>query len=118
MIERMPHHMTVEVAPLAGVDLDRGSTRRADAVSVLTGLLIAFDHGNREFGTDHLERAAQQRRLARAGARHEIERENALRGEAVAIGTGVTGILAQDIGFQPISRASHPGTDTPAGPAP
>jgi hypothetical protein len=44
MIERMAHHMPIQMAALAGVDLDRGGAGGADAVGVGAGLLVALDH--------------------------------------------------------------------------
>jgi hypothetical protein len=39
-------HRGVEVAALAGVDLQRGRAGGADAVGVVAGLLVALDHGH------------------------------------------------------------------------
>ena len=44
------HHRRVEVATLAGVDLDRGRAGGADAVGVEAGLLVAFDHRDVQAG--------------------------------------------------------------------
>ena len=44
----MTHHSRVEVAALAGVDLDRGRAGGADAVGVVRGLLVALDDRDRQ----------------------------------------------------------------------
>src|SRR5664280_341695 len=63
------------MAALAGVDLDRRRPRRANSIGVGGCFLIAFDHGNRVFVADPLQRFHQQRGLARTGARDQVERE-------------------------------------------
>ncbi len=60
--------MRVEMAALAGVDLDRGRAGRADALGVHRGLLIAFDDGDRQLALQALDGFDEQRGLARAGA--------------------------------------------------
>jgi hypothetical protein len=52
-VQRQPrkglgHHRCVQVAALAGVDLDRRRAGGADAVGVVRGLLVAFDHRQRQ----------------------------------------------------------------------
>ncbi len=82
--KRLGHHGRVEVATLAGVDLDGGRTGGADAVGIETGLLVAFDHGHVQDGLSGFERldgGAQQRGLAGARAGDDIERGHAMRRE-------------------------------------
>ena len=44
LLERVARHMRVEMAALAGVDLDRGRAGRANALGIHGSLLIALDH--------------------------------------------------------------------------
>jgi hypothetical protein len=48
--EGLGHHGGVQVATLAGVDLDGRRAGGADAVGVVRGLLVALDHGQRQLG--------------------------------------------------------------------
>ncbi len=75
--QRMAHHVRVEVAAPAGVDLHGGSAGRADAIGVERGLLVALDHRNRNAAFERLDRAHEERRLAGARTRDEVEREDA-----------------------------------------
>ena len=45
-LQRMADHMGVEMAALSGIDLDRLDAGGADALGVVRGLLVAFDHRN------------------------------------------------------------------------
>jgi hypothetical protein len=79
--EGLGHHGGVQVATLAGVDLDGRRAGGADAVGVVRGLLVALDHGQRQLGVLLLQGTyggAQQCGLARAGAGHEVERTHAM----------------------------------------
>ena len=112
------HHGRVQVAALAGVDLDGGRTRGADAVGVEAGLLIALDHRHGQVGCvlfERLDGGAQQRGLARSGAGDQVQRAHAMRGKVRAVlrGNGVVG--AQHILFDldgallGETRHRHPG---------
>ena len=48
-LDRMPHHMGVQMTPLAGIDLQRGDTGGADAFGVVFRFQVTFDHGNGVF---------------------------------------------------------------------
>ncbi len=96
-LERAFHHARVEVAALAGVDLQRGRAGRADALGVVGGLLVALDHRDRQGRQQPLDRLGQQRRLARAGARHEVDREDAALGEELAVEARVLVVLREDV---------------------
>lgn len=47
MIERVTHHMRVEMAAFAGIDLDRRRAGGADALGIVRGLLVTLDHRDR-----------------------------------------------------------------------
>src|SRR6266496_1694564 len=53
-------------------------TCTADAIGIERGLLVAFDHRDRNAASKRLDRAHEERRLARAGARHQIQCKDAL----------------------------------------
>ena len=46
-LERVADHVRVEMAALAGVDLDRRRAGGADPLRIVRGLLIALDDGDR-----------------------------------------------------------------------
>ena len=81
-LERMRHHVRVEMAALSGIDLHRAHSGCADALGVAAGLLVAFDHAHRHMSLQRVDRATQQRGLARSGTRQQIEGEDALLREA------------------------------------
>jgi len=48
--KRLCHHRRVEVAAFAGVDLNRRNAGGTDAFGIQTGLLVTFDHRQRQVG--------------------------------------------------------------------
>ena len=111
--------MGVEMAAFSGIDLHRASAGRADALGIMAGLLIAFDHGNLESITQRPDRFYQKRRLARAGARDQIEGEDPALLQRAAVLRRVGIVLRQDVlldsqharGRQPWRvRVNRPGT--------
>ena len=100
-LERVADHMRVEVTALAGVDLDRRRAGRPDALGVVRGLLVAFDHRDRQPALQRLDRLDEQGRLARAGARDDVEREQPPGGEARAVVAGEGVVLGQNVPFDP-----------------
>ncbi|MCY1359330.1 hypothetical protein D9M69_458940 [compost metagenome] len=97
------HHRRIQVAALAGVDLDRGCTGGADAVSVEAGLLVAFDHGHvqaRRMGLERFDGGAQQRGLARSRAGHEVERGHAVGFKVGPVLLRHAVVGAEDVGLQ------------------
>ena len=68
MLHRMPDHVCVEMAPFAGVDLNRRRPGRADALGVHGGLLIALDHGKWQLAFQLGDRIGKQRGLPRSRA--------------------------------------------------
>ena len=111
--ERLGDHRRVKVAALAGVHLDRGRAGRADAVGVVRGLLVALDDTQRQVrraGLQRLDRRAQQRRLARAGAGDEVVGDDAVAGEVGAVGVGDALVGAEHVGFElDGARLAHAG---------
>ena len=45
IIYRMAHHVRVQMAAFAGIDLHRRRARGTDAVGIVGGLLVAFNDG-------------------------------------------------------------------------
>ena len=90
-------HGGVEVAALAGVDLQRRRAGGADALGIDAGLLVAFDHRHRQPAAQQLDGAHQQRGLARAGAGHQIEREDAALRQRAAVALRDAVVLGQDV---------------------
>ena len=91
------------MAAFAGVDLDRGYAGFADALGVVTGLLIALDHRQRQVGAalaQGHEGAAQQGGLAGTGAGHQIEGQYAVGGEVFPVTRGVPVVFAEDVLLQ------------------
>ena len=89
----------IQVAALAGVDLNGPGPGSADAVGVVAGLLITLDHRQRQLRLEVLEGARQQAGLAGARAGDQVECKDALIVQAPAIGRGILVVLAQDIPF-------------------
>jgi hypothetical protein len=89
--EGLGDHRRVEVAALAGVDLDGRRAGGADAVGVVRGLLVALDDTDRQARRADLERldgGAQQRGLARAGTGDQVVGDDAVAGEVRPVGVG------------------------------
>ena len=95
--ERVPDHMRIEMAALAGVDLHRARAGCADALGIVAGLLIAFDHADQVALAQRPYRLHQQRRLARPGTGDQIEREYAALGQGFAVVRGVTVVFCQNV---------------------
>ncbi len=93
----MPNHVGIEMAALAGVDLDRRRAGGADAFGILAGLLVAFDHGHRRLALEHLDGLAQQRGFARTGAGNQVQRKDATFGESFAVLLRIGVVLGQDV---------------------
>ena len=99
MLDRMPDHMGIEMTALAGVDLDGGGAGGADARRIVGGLLVALDHKGRNLALQLLDGPDQKFGLARAGARNQVQRQNAAFTEigAVTLGQGI--VLGQKVAF-------------------
>jgi hypothetical protein len=112
-------HLGVEVAALAGVDLQRRRAGGADAVGVDAGLLVAFDHRHRQPAGEQLDGAHQQRGLARAGAGDEVQREDAALRQSRRLRCAAPSFLARMSRSICTSRACvMPGAEVPAAPVP
>ena len=90
------HHWCVQVAALAGIDLDGGRAGGADAVGIEAGLLIALDHRHADIRSvlfEGMDGGAQQCSLARSGAGDQVQDAHAMRGKVRAVlrGNGVVG---------------------------
>ena len=68
LVQRAVHHLRVEVAARAGVDLHGPGAGAPDPVGVEGGLLVALDHADLVVAAELGDGALQQRRLARARA--------------------------------------------------
>ena len=91
--------MRVEMTTLAGVDLDRRRAGGANALRVVRCLLIALDHGDREAFPQFADRARQQRRLAGARTRHQIQRESPASRQTRAVLRGIAIVLPENVAF-------------------
>jgi hypothetical protein len=112
--KRLRYHGRVQVAALAGVDLDGGCAGGADAVGIEAGLLVALDHQHVQAGRvlfESMDGGAQQRGLARSGAGHQVQRAHALRGKVRAVlrGNGVVGTqhVFLDLDGALLAQAGH-----------
>jgi hypothetical protein len=68
----MADHVRVEMAALAGIDLQCGNAGRANSFGVATGLLVALDDGHRQPRLQQLDGAAEQAGLSRTGAGNQL----------------------------------------------
>jgi hypothetical protein len=119
--EGIGHHLGVQVAALAGVDLDGRGAGGADAVGVVRRLLVAFDHRHRQAGgagLQRLQRGAQQGGLARAGAGDEVVGHHAMALEMGPVLRGQAVVLAQhgglDLDGAGLAHAGHRDRALPA----
>ena len=74
-----------------------GDAGGADPLGVDRGLLVSFDNRERLCCLQRLDGLYQQRRLARTGARYEIEGENSIALEPIAVDPRMTVILGQNV---------------------
>ena len=107
-LHRMAHHVGIEMAALAGIDLHCGHAGGANTVSVEAGLLVALDHRDPGLVLEPLDSAGEQRGLAGTGTRHQVEREDAMLGEMAAVGRRVQIVLGENILLDPNQAGSRP----------
>ncbi len=107
-------HGRVQVATFAGVDLNHRGTGGADALGVKTGLLVALNHRHGQAGCVRLQGfdgGAQQRRFARTGAGHQVERGHVVGQEVGAVLLRHAVVGPQNVGLQlhrpPLAHARH-----------
>jgi hypothetical protein len=93
----LAHHVGIQMAALAGVDLQRGCAGGANARGIVVGLLVAFDHRERQAAIQRSDAFHQQRSLAGTGAGYKIQREDAMLGQPGAIVVGVAVVLGKDV---------------------
>ena len=96
-LQRALDHAGVEMAALAGIDLQCARAGRADPVGVVRGLLVALDHRHREGGLQAADGLCEQRGLARTGTRNQVECEDAAFGQEFAVEARVPVVLRQDV---------------------
>ena len=90
-------HMRVEMAALAGVDLQRRRAGRPNALGVVGCLLIALDDEDRKTAEEMMDRQHQQARLARPGAGDEIQREDIVLFKEFSVLGGVGVVLRENV---------------------
>ena len=96
-IKRSSYHAGIQMAALSGVDLQGRCAGGANAVGIMRGLLVALDDRRRNPTLERLDRAHQQRRLARAGTGYKIQCENPAVSEELAVLRGVPIVLREDV---------------------
>ena len=89
--------------------------RGANALRVVRCLLIALDDSNREALLQFADRARQQRGLARARTRHEIQRESSRSRQTRAVLGGIAIVLAQNVALDPDDALLRQAGDVNAG---
>ncbi len=94
--EAARHHLGVEVAAGARVDLHRRRPGGADALAVVRGRLVAFEDAKRLASAQLANGALEQRGLSRPGGAHQIERENRALGEPRAVAPCKRIVLSDD----------------------
>lgn len=97
LVERVPDHMGIEMTATTGVDLHRRHAARPDAIRIVGGLLIAFDDDNLEPAFELLDGFDEERGLAGAGARHQIEGEHPALGEPRSIYCGIVIVTGKNV---------------------
>ena len=70
-VKRTFNHGRIQMAALAGIDLQRTGAGRTNAVRIVVGFLIAFNHHGGHLG-ERLERCAEEFGLSRSRARDEV----------------------------------------------
>ena len=78
-------------------DLHRGHAAGPDALRVVAGLLVSFHHGDRELAPERPDGLDEQGGLARARARHQVEREDSVLREAAPVGGGIGIVSGEDV---------------------
>jgi hypothetical protein len=84
----------------SGIDLHHARARRADAVAIARGFLIAFNHANVQLRAAFTNGSFEQGRFACAGRTHQIDGANISAVEPAAVLFGEPVILQQDIVFE------------------
>src|SRR5574340_297216 len=95
VVHRVVHQMGVEVAGSAGDDLVCLYALGTDAKGVVLGFEVALDHRAGEFVLQRGERGFEQRGLAGAGRRHQVDGEKAAAVEMLAVVRGLVVVLRQ-----------------------
>ena len=88
LVQRVVHHVRVQMAGRPGRDLNRGNSVAADPGRVVVGLEVAFDHGAPELLSQRAHGRLEQQRLAGAGRRHQVHRQHAVSIEVLTVVLG------------------------------
>ena len=107
-MQRVVHHVRVQVAGAAGRDLDRRDALGADALGIILGLQVALDHGDAQFSLERLDRCLQQAGLAGARRRHQVDGEHAVAVEMFAVVQRLMIVLAEQV-LQNLDRGAAVG---------
>ena len=99
IIDGVADHMRVKMTSLAGVDLDRRCAGGADAVGVIGGLLVAFDHGAGHI-SQHPEGLDKQRGLAGTGTGDKVEGKDTGVTKPPPVGQRIAVVPGHDIALQ------------------
>ena len=98
-IERVQHHVRVEVATGPGVDLlDRGAGG-GDPDRIVVGLLVPFDHRRGKAAGQVLQGPLQDGGLAGTGGADQVQHEHPLRAEQGTVTLGQPVVLGEDVGL-------------------
>ena len=97
LLQGMAHHVGIEMADPARVDLHRRHAGSADPLGVVLGFLIALDDGHGGGPRESGGRRRQEGRLAGAGAREKIEGAEAEGVEAGPVGRRIAVVLGQNV---------------------
>lgn len=108
MLHAPRHHVGLEVASRAGVDLQDRRTRRTDPLRIIRRRLIAFENVDGNGILEVANRAFEDAGLARARRAHEIERQHFAPREPAAIAFRMELVLGQDFLLQR-NRSAVPG---------
>jgi hypothetical protein len=85
------------VAALAGVDLQRRCAGGADAVGVVAGLLVAFDHRHRHAAGQHWMVRTSRLVLPEPGLETRFSANTPRCASSGAVARGVAVVLGQDV---------------------
>ncbi len=97
-MQRVVHHVRVEVAGAARCDLNGWHTFRPDAPGIVLGFEIAFDDRDAKAVADGIDGSLQQAGLARSRRRHQIDGEDTVTIKMLAIVRCFMIVLAEDSG--------------------
>ncbi|CAI8740595.1 protein of unknown function [Methylocaldum szegediense] len=115
ILHTMADHVRVQVAALAGIDLQHRNAGGAYALRIVLGLLVAFDHADVEPLLEFRDAALQQRGLAGTGARKQVNGQNAVAFEKLPVASGMGVVAAEDVLFDANDALLAEAVDTQSG---